>query len=80
MLVKGFKDESESGNRSQGTVGKGAAKSLCRAGECLAQCPLDRTSLFPFHVKSSKRETKLDIGLLTVPVCRSTQFLEFYIW
>jgi len=50
------------------SVGEEAAKSSCCAGECLAQCPLNGTSLLPSHVRSSKRETKPDVGLLPVLV------------
>jgi len=60
-----IQSESEGGNGSQGTVRKGAAKSSCRARECLAQCLLDGTSLLSSRVRFSKRETKHDgSGLL----------------
>ena len=42
----------------------------------LEDCLRDGTSLLPSRVWSSKRETKLDIGLLSVPVLQSTQLLD----
>ena len=68
MLVKGFKLRVKAETEVKETVGKGAAKSLCHAGKCSAQCPLDGTSLLPSRVRFSERDTKPDVGLLSVPV------------
>ena len=76
MLVEEFKVRVKAETEVKETVGKGAAKSLCHAGECLAQCLLDWTSLLPSHVRSSKRETKPDVGLLLVPVCGAIRLPE----
>jgi len=48
------------------SVRKGAAKSLCRARECSAQCLLDGASLFPSHVTVYATEKIIVLLLVTV--------------
>jgi len=76
MLVKGFKLRVKAETEVKETVGKGVAKSLCHAGECSAQCPLDGTSLLPSRVRFSKRDTKPNVRLLPVPVCGTNRLPE----
>ena len=68
MLVEGFKGGVEEVTRAKAQSGRERPNLSCCARECLAQCPLGGTSLLPSRVRSSKRETKPDIGLLLVPI------------
>ena len=48
-------------------------------GGCLAECLLGGTLLLPSCVRSSKRETEPDVGLLPVLILQSIQLAELNI-
>jgi len=65
-------NEGRSGSGSQGNCWQGRDKSLCCVRKCWHSAEVwDFTPSFP--VWSSKREAKLDVRLLPVPVCGATQ-------